>query len=201
MFQQTTSMKMKARSLTVKINISRQQIYILLLSFFLLLFVVIFSFTLLIPEGKEYRIKRMELKKELREYNKYKTFHDDTLKTLKDLQSKDINIITAFDRPFSPDRFEKQHKTHFSSLTIAKLKRAKDIDGFSVYEVNTTSHISSPTNFYDFLDALNKGDWIIGVNFPIKFVRDGEMIKSSFTMKVYANNKDKNSTASASLAK
>jgi hypothetical protein len=51
------------------------------------------------------------------------------------------------------------------------------------------------------LDDLNKGDWIIGVNFPINFVRDGEMIKSSFTMKVYTNNKDKNATASASEAK
>ena len=167
----------------------------------LFLFVLIFSFGVLIPEGKEYRTKRIELKKEIIEDNKYKTFHDNTLKKLKDLQSKNRNIITAFDRPFSPKRFEKQHKSHFSSLSIAKVDRVKDVEGFSVYEVNTTSHISSPTNFYDFLDALNKGDWIIGVNFPIKFVRDGEMIKSSFTMKVYSNNRDKNSTASESSAK
>jgi hypothetical protein len=185
----------------VKINISRPQIYVLLLSVFLFLFVLVFSFGLLIPEGKEYRVKRIELKKELREYNKYKTFHDETMKKLKDLQGKNRNIIIAFDRPFSADRFEKEHKIHFSSLKIAKIRREKNESGFSVYEVNTTSHISSPTNFYGFLDALNKGDWIIGVNFPIKFVRDGEMIKSSFTMKVYTNNKDKNSTASASLAK
>ena len=185
----------------MKINISRHQIYILLLSVFLFLFVLVFSFGLLIPEGQEYRVKRIALKKEQKEFNKYQAFHDETLATLKELQSKNRNIITAFDRPFSPQRFEKQHKVHFSSLTIAEIKRAKDEEGFSVYEVNTTSHISSPTNFYDFLDALNKGDWIIGVNFPIKFVRDGEMIKSSFTMKVYANNKDKNASASASSAK
>ncbi|MBA1433051.1 MAG: hypothetical protein FAF04_05555 [Epsilonproteobacteria bacterium] len=185
----------------MKINISRHQIYILLLSLFLFLFVLIFSFGLLIPEGKEYRIKRVEMKKALHEYRKYKTFHDETLQTLKDLQSKNRNIITAFDRTFFPARFEQQHKAEFSSLKIAKVKRAKDHEGFSVYEVNTTSHISSPTNFYDFLDALNKGDWIIGVNFPIKFKRDGEMIKSSFTMKVYTNSKDKNATASKSVAK
>ena len=185
----------------MKINISRHQIYILLLSVFLFLFVLIFSFGLLIPQGKEYRVKRSELRKELHEYRKYEDFHTKTLSTLKELQSKNRNIITAFDRTFSPARFEKQHKAEFSSLKIVKIKRAKDYEGFSVYEVNTTSHISSPTNFYDFLDAVNKGDWIIGVNFPIKFKRDGEMIKSSFTMKVYANNKDKNSTASASSAK
>jgi hypothetical protein len=185
----------------VKINISRHHIYILLLSIFLFLFVLVFSFGLLIPQGKEYRVQRLELKKELAEYRKYKTFHDETLEVLKDLQSKHRNIITAYEKPFSPRRFEKQHKAEFASLTVSKIKRAKGVEGFSVYEVNTTSHISSPTNFYDFLDSVNKGDWIIGVNFPIKFLRDGEMIKSSFTMKVYANNRDKNSTASESSAK
>ncbi|QOP45130.1 hypothetical protein [Sulfurimonas paralvinellae] len=185
----------------MKINISRHHIYILLLSIFLFLFVLVFSFGLLIPEGKEYRVKRGELKKELGEYRKYKAFYDETLQTLKDLQSKNRNIITAYDRTFSPERFEKQHKAQFSSLRVTKINRIKDVEGFSVYEVNTTSHISSPTNFYDFLDAVNKGDWIIGVNFPIGFLRDGEMIKSSFTMKVYANNKDKNSTASTSSDK
>ena len=185
----------------MKINISRHQIYILLLSLFLFLFVLIFSFGVLIPKGKEYRVKRVEMKKASKEYSKYKTFYDETLQTFKELQSKNRNIIIAYERMFSPSRFEKQHKAEFVSLKIVKVARAKDYEGFSVYEVNTTSHISSPKNFYDFLDSLNKGDWIIGVNFPIKFRRDGEMIKSSFTMKVYANNKDKNATASKSVAK
>jgi len=167
----------------------------------LFLFVMLFSFLVLIPEGKEYRQKRLALKKELKEYYKYENYHDEVVATYKDLQSQNRHIITAFDTIFNPQRFQKQHKNYFSSLTLSKLNRDKDEDGFAVYEVNTTSKISSPTNFYDFLDAVNKSDWIIGVNFPINFQRDGEMIKSSFTMKVYANNKDKNSTKSGSKAK
>ncbi len=185
----------------MKINISRHQIYILLLSASLFLFVLIFSFGLLVPEGQEYRLKRTALKKELKEYNQYQVFYDERLKTLKELRSKNRNIITAFDRAFSPERFKKQHESHFSSLTISKIQRVKDGGDFSAYEVNTTLHISSPTNFYEFLDALNKDDWVIGINFPIKFMRDKKMIKSSFIMKVYTNNKDKNSSASASPAK
>jgi len=185
----------------VKIKISRHYLYILLISIFLFLFVLVFSFGVLIPKGKEYRESRLELRKENLELRKYQNFHDETLAKLKDLQSKNRHIITAFDTPFNPDRFEMQHKVFFSSLHVSKVERSKDEDGFATYEVNTTSQISSPTNFYDFLDALNKSDWIIGVNFPIDFKRDGEMIKSSFTMRVYANNKDKNSTASASVAK
>jgi len=185
----------------LKINISRHQIYILLVSLSLFLFVLLFSFGLLIPEGKDYRVKRVELQKELSQYNKYKVFSDRTLKKLKDLQGKNRHTITALDRTFNAKRFEKEHKAQFSSLTLSKLARAKNEEGFAVYEVNTTSHISSPKNFYDFLDTIDKGDWIIGINFPIKFLRDGEMIRSSFTMKVYENNKNKKSTASASKAK
>jgi len=155
----------------------------------------------LIPEGKKYREKRVEVKKATQELMKYQNFHDETLDTLKNLQSENRHIIAAFDATFNPYRFEKQHKSYFSSLKLSKISRDSDEDGFAVYEVNTTSKISSPTNFYDFLDAVNKSDYIIGVNFPINFVRDGEMIKSSFTMKVYANNSDKNSTASSLEAK
>jgi len=189
---------MKRRSQRVKINISRHYLYMIFVSVFLFLFVLLFSFLVLIPEGKEYRVKRLELKKGLQEYRKYKNYHDEIYADLKDLQSKNRHIISAFETPFNPDRFQKQNKAYFSELTLSELSRDKDRDGFAVYEVNTTSKISSPKNFYNFLESVNKSDWIIEVNFPINFVRDAEMIKSSFTMKVYSNNNETNSSASKS---
>jgi hypothetical protein len=185
----------------MKINISRHYLYILLVSFFLFLFVLIFAFVILIPEGKEYRQTRIELKKTANELHKYQNFHDETMQRLKNLQSENRHIITAFDNIFNPDRFEKVYKSYFSALTLSQLSKLKDKQGFAVYEVNTTSQIASPKNFYEFLDALNKSDWIIGVDFPIDFKRDGEMIKSSFTMKVYCNKRDTNASASLSKAK
>ncbi|WP_297442436.1 hypothetical protein [Sulfurimonas sp.] len=185
----------------MKINISRHYIYMLLLSFFLFLFVLLFAFFVLIPNGKEYRESRLVLQKTMKSLHKYENFHDETMAKLKELKSKNKNIITAFDNIFNPDRFEKKYKSYFSALTLSKISKVNDENEFAVYEVNTTSQISSPKNFYDFLDALNKSDWIIGVNFPINFKREGEMIKSSFTMKVYCNNRDTNATASESNAK
>jgi len=185
----------------MKNSISRQHIYLIFSSLFLLLFVLVFAFGVLIPEGKEYRIKRIDLKKTSKELYEYQNFHDETLDTLKTLQGKDRRIITAFDTTFNPERFEKQNKGYFSQLSISALNFSGLQDNFAVYEVNTTSQISSPASFYNFLDSVNKSDWIIAINFPINFKRDGELIMSSFTMKVYANNKDKNSSASESDAK
>ena len=185
----------------MKINISRHYLYILLSSLFMLLFVLIFAFVILIPKGKEYRQERLELKKATIKLQKYQNFHDDIYAKLKDLQSKNRHIITAFENRFDAQRFEKEHKNYFSSLKLSKIMKLNDEKGFAVYEVNTTSNIASPKNFYDFLDALNKSDWIIGVNFPIIFKREGETILSSFTMKVYANKEDTNVSKSSSETK
>jgi len=179
----------------MKINISRQNIYLLALSTLLLLFVVLFSFLVLIPKGKEYRTQRNELRKENRELKKYENFNTDTFALLKKLQSDNRHIITAFKTDFKADRFEKQNKDYFTSLNISKkVYIDKAEDEFSVYEVNTTSKISSPQSFYNFLDAINKSDWMIKINFPINFKRDGDMIRSSFTMRVYKASKDSNTS-------
>ncbi len=174
----------------MNINISRQSVYLLSVSIFLLIFVLLFSFLALIPEGQEYRAQRVQLQKESRELRKYQNFSDETQERLKELQSENRSVIIAFENVFSAQRFEKKHRNYFTSFNVAKQSSQTNEGEFIVYEVNTTSQISSPKGFYDFLDAVNKSDWIIGVNFPINFKRDGELIKSSFTMKVYSQNQD-----------
>ena len=169
----------------MKISISRQNIYLLVLSIMLLIFVLIFSFFVLIPKGKEYREQRSNLNKAKFELRRHSDFNDVILQKLKELQSDSGHIITAFDTSFKPLKFQKQHSTYFTSLKLSKQERKEDDGEFSVYEVNTTSSINSPQSFYEFLDAVNKGDWIISINFPINFKRDSKIIRSSFTMKVY----------------
>jgi len=185
----------------MKINISRHYLYILLSSLFLFLFVLLFAFLVLIPKGKKYRQERTELQETSAKLQNYQNYHDKVYDTLKNLESKNRHIITAFEYKFNEKRFLKEYKKYFSSLELSKIKKVGQEDAFDVYEVNTTSSIASPKNFYNFLDAINKSDWIIGVNFPIIFKRKGDSIASSFTMKVYANKEDTNTTASASKAK
>lgn len=189
------------RSQKVKSSISRQYIYLMIVSLVLFIFVLIFSFVVLIPSGREYRVKRVELKKITREFRNYADFHAKTQETLQDLRSKNRRVITAFDTTFNPSRFEKENKSNFSQLHVATIASPTLENGFGVYEVNTTSEINSPKSFYNFLDAINKSEYLIAINFPIDFKRDGEMINSSFTMKVYCNNRDTNKTDSSSVEK
>ena len=169
----------------MKIKISKQIIYLLGLSIILLILVLLFSFLVLVPQGKEYRIKRSIVKKQNLELRQLKDFEFDSQTKLKKLTSDNKHVIGAFKNKFDEKRFEKQYKKYFQSLKLSKRVKQKKQDTFNVYDVNTTSSINSPKNFYDFLDAVNKSDWIIKINFPIDFQRDSEAIKSSFTIQVY----------------
>jgi len=171
----------------LKVAISRQTAYLLILSLVLLIFVVLFSFLVLIPSGKEYRTLRLEMKKDKLKLYEFQQWHDTTYAELKSLQSKNKNIIIAFGNSFSQERFVHQHQQSFEALHLSKLTQKADEKGFVVYEVNATSKIDTPQTFYDFIDDISKSDWIVGMNFPIKFVREGSLIHSNFTMKVYCD--------------
>lgn len=174
----------------MQIKISRQNLYLLLLSVLLLVIVLLFSFNILIPQGKKYREEKIVLLKQERELQRYEELHMQTLETLKELQAKNRNIIKALDTPFDPERFEKQHRSFFHSLELSKMQELSKEGLFSVYEVNTSSKIDSPLNFYNFLESVNKSDWVIEVHFPIHFKRDAGRIESSFKMHVYNLSKE-----------
>lgn len=173
-------------------KLSRQNIYLLIITIFLLIFVLFFAFMVLIPSGKQYRLARAETNKYAIELSQYERLNDETLQKLKSLQEKHRSVITSFDNEFDKDRFVTQNRKFFQNLKVSKLSKLDEKQPFELYEVNATSKIDSPAVFYNFLDSLNKGDWIIGVNFPIHFKRDGELINSSFTMRVYTLNEDSN---------
>ncbi len=185
----------------MKNSISREYIYLIILSFVLLILVVVFSFLVLIPKGKEYRIQRNDLQKVDRLLRQEKDLATATMQKFKELQQSNRRIIKSFDAVFNPQRFEKENRKFFSKLSVKSVGLPYIEKSFAVYEVNTSSQINSPTSFYNFLDALNKSDWIIKVQFPIDFQREDKMINSSFKMQVYSNNRDTNASTSASDAK
>jgi len=179
----------------VKLQISRQIIYMLALAVVFILIIFIFAFAFLIPAGKEYRVARLELKKLSYHVDIIGNEYNKIYNNLKELQTDNRHIITAYKSIFNPERFVKVNQSYFKSFKLSQLSAYSEEEEFAVYEVNTSSLIQSPQGFYDFLDGVNKSDYIIGVNFPIDFKRDGNLIKSSFTMHVYIANAKKNKEA------
>ena len=129
------------------------------------------------------------------ELEQYQKNNDDTQKKLNELQEKHKNVINAFEHSFDSAKFIAENKKYFQNLTLSKVEKKDKTASFDLYEVNATSKIDSPAVFYDFLDSLKKGNWVIGVNFPIHFQKEGEFIVSSFTMRVYTLNNEQQEAA------
>lgn len=164
---------------------SRQMVYMLSASLILLLFVLLFSFIFLIPAGKQYREDRIEYRKSSLELNEVQSFYEGKLSNYKELQSKNMHIVNAFDNSFDKKRFVKQNSTFFNSISLGNVIENSSDKFVEVYEVNATSSVSSPINFYEFVETLNKGEIIAELNFPVNMKREGDFIRTDFKMKVY----------------
>jgi hypothetical protein len=164
---------------------NRQTFLLVFFSLVLMVSVVAFSFLLLIPKGKEYRSLRLESKKEFQKLETAQREYDQIHSRLQALEGENRALITAFDTPFNPERFTRLYKKEFDNLYLTEITTFETNGTFKTYEVNATSKITSPQSFYTFLERVNKSEWIIGINFPIHFERDGDKIRSSFTMRVY----------------
>ncbi len=185
----------------MKIALSRQTLYMLVLSLLLLVLVLLFAFGLLIPTGKAYRAGHIAMKKELAVLQQYEQWHDETYAQLQQLRSNNKHIIMAFDNTFDPAHFVAAHKERFESLQLSPLQSVDtNKSTYAVFEVNATSKIDSPQTFYDFLDQVNKSDWIVSVQFPIRFEREGNLIRSSFCMQVYSLGRNEHNVSKASGA-
>ncbi|MBN2896075.1 MAG: hypothetical protein JXK05_09330 [Campylobacterales bacterium] len=172
----------------MKLNLARQTLYMLIVALVLMLIVFLFSLFFLIPEGKKYRLERLLMKKEALKEREYQAVYDETHAHLQQLRSDHKHVIAAFDNPFDPERFVTLYRGAFDALMLTPMAALEHNESaFMLYEVNTSSRIDSPRIFYDFLDQINKSEWVINVNFPIRFEREGAQIRSSFSMRVYTH--------------
>ena len=169
----------------MNLQMNNRTFYLLLLSFFLMISIFIFSFLFLIPKGKEYRTLRLENKKESRTLDASREEYNRVQEKLEKLEKTHKTTIQAFKTTFNPQKFTQLYEKDFQDLFLSEIEMSDHNGSFKVYEVNATAKINSPETFYRFLDKVNHSNWIIGVNFPIHFEREGDLIKSSFTMKVH----------------
>jgi hypothetical protein len=164
----------------------RNLINILLLSLGFMLTFFAFVAIFLIPAGKQYKRDHKVYMKATYERDRAQDHHDETMMNLKDLQAKNRSIIVAYSTMFDPDVFARRYKPYFKQLKLTSVDAKEQEDIFDIYEVKASSDIKSPTDFYEFLEAVNKSENIISVEFPIRFISEGSTIRASFRLKVFS---------------
>jgi len=167
---------------------NREKFDIAKLLFYLLIFIVVsISMVLfvIVPNVKEYRASKNG-------YEKVLTYNSEVNKilqkreiVLRELKSKNVHISNSFEHKFSSESFIKYTNKFFTQVALIEINKKAHNKEFIEYELMVSSKLKSPTNFYVFLEGLNRYENIIQADFPIQMEANKNTIDSTFTLKVY----------------
>ena len=173
---------------------SMEKIDIVKLLIYLLVFIVVTLFMILfviVPNIKEYRASKAIYKKASIHKMRVENILNDREAELSDLSSKNRRAITSFMHKFSADNFIEYASKFFSKVSLTQVDKKVYKKEFVEYRLKVSSSLKTPTNFYLFLEGLNRYENIVQADFPILMESNASSIVSSFTIKVYDINSTK----------
>ena len=174
-------MSKRDRSLE-KIDYIKLLIFLVVFIFITLLLISIF----ILPNIKKYRVARDEYNRVKVHKIRVENILKEREKELKKLKFDNRKIFTAFKHNFAKDEFLAFAKQFFNQVTLKNIKQSTYTKEYDLYELNVTSSLKTPVKFYQFLDGLNHYNNIVQADFPIDLRANGDVIYSSFKIKVYA---------------
>jgi pantoate kinase len=173
---------------------SMEKIDIVKLLIYLLVFIVVTLFMILfviVPNVKEYRVSKIVYRKAFVHKMRVENIFADRNTELSNLNSENRRAITSFKHKFSSDNFIKYAGNFFKEVSLAEIDKKAHKKEFVEYKLKVSTSLKSPTNFYKFLEGLNRYENIIQADFPINMESNGSTINSTFMIKVYDINSTK----------
>lgn len=158
-----------------------------LLLFFMAFIVITFSivFLMIIPNIKEHRVIQAEHKRVLVHKTRVESLYLERENELSKLKTDNSHILKAFKHPFTQEEFIQYAGTFFTQVNLTQITKSDYKKEFVEYELNVTSTLKTPTNFYNFLEGLNRYSSIVQADFPIHLGSSKDSITSTFKIKVY----------------
>ena len=154
-----------------------------ILLFVLLSVVVVFGFFVFTPKIKAYRALSIELQLHSAELARAEKEFDGHYAALQNLQDREKSIDIALHRHFDLDRFETYLKQHFSSYTLRSIVSERD-EFFQTELIAVRATIATPAEYYRFIDALNRFEWVVEVDGTQQFKGVKGGIDTQFTLRV-----------------
>jgi len=164
------------------------RILVLILFYMILLFVLIFG--MVIPAIKEYKKKNKSFYTTQNEYEEIKSKHEAIYSKLKSLQYKNRKIVETFEREWNEKDFLDKANEFFLKTELKLVDQNNSNKYFKVYELDATTQMSSPENFYRFMESLPLMPFAIQADFPLTFSSNGDLISGVFRIKVFNEKKD-----------
>ena len=163
------------------------RILVFILLYMILLFILIFG--LVIPAIKKYKSESKTYYAVQNEYEMIRNEHESIYGKLKALQHKNMKIVDKFEQSWDEKVFLKQANTFFLKTELKLIDQNLNNSNFKIYEFDATTQMSSPENFYRFMEALPPMPFALQADFPISFHSNGDLINGVFRIKVFHEKK------------
>ena len=143
---------------------SMEKIDIVKLLLYLLIFLVTTFFMVLIvivPNIKDYRASKTVYKKAFIHKARVQNVLADRDEEFRELNTQNRRAITSFVHKFSTDSFIKYAGKFFHEVSLIEVEKTQYKKEFLEYKLNVSSSLKSPSNFYAFLEGLNRYESVL----------------------------------------
>ncbi len=154
------------------------------LLFLLLSGVVFFGFFVFTPKIKTYRALSIGIEQTAAGVESMEKEFDKEYARLQTLQEKEKKIDIALHKHFDQKALEEYLQHYFSALTLERINSERNND-LQVDIIDVRAKITTPAEYYRFIDALNEFDWAGEVEGALQFEGEPDGIATHFTLKVY----------------
>ena len=170
-------------------------IRILVLILFYMIFLFILIFGLVIPAIKSYKTESKNFYVTQNMFEEIKSEHESIYDKLKSLQYKNRKIVEIFEREWDEKVFLDKTNEFFLKTKLKLIDQNGSGKYFKVYELDATTQMRSPENFYRFMESLPLMPFAIEADFPLTFSSNGDLISGVFRIKVFNEKKDQKSSS------
>ncbi|MCF6172421.1 MAG: hypothetical protein L3J44_01315 [Campylobacteraceae bacterium] len=167
---------------------SLEKINIIKLLIFLSIFIIITMFlvlALILPNVKQYRSYKNQYNSALVHKTKVQNVLDARIKEIKKLRVDNAKVFNSFKHKFKKPEFVLFANKFFDKVALKEVKKSIHKKEFKIYELNVTSALKTPVNFYKFLNGLNHYQNMVQADFPINLKSNGQTIRATFKIKVF----------------
>ncbi len=154
--------------------------------FLLLSVLVFFGFFILTPKVKEYRALATDFTQQEKSVSASEEAFDKAYVQLQSLQELEAEIDVAQHRHFDLDAFEGFLKRSFTMVELQSIMSEQTAD-FEINTVDVRATITSPAEYYHFIELLDTFEWVVEVEGEQQFKAVGDGIETHFALKVYTH--------------
>lgn len=147
--------------------------------------VMLFVFLVVIPSIKTFKTKKAEYLYQ-QKHKKELALQKEKLETeLRSIEKKYADALSAFKNDFDEKSFLSEAGKYFQNIKLIPKSDKKSESGLQIYAFKADFDARTPVQFYKFVDALQKMDNVVKINFPVILDAKNNTIHLQFNMSVY----------------